>query len=220
MDYASILVEINGEPSLGIVVGDVTYVIWTALNLLGTPYEHTGYGMFTIDGQTVQGVVVDGNTYLPWGVLAPDIRAEKIDGGWNFVTDVATSGSQNSQPIAVIDGSVQQDAFYFTLTVNGTDVPDMIMDTGAFELTFNAQVADALGLPNLGAEEIGGVGGSAQAYQSQCDLTIGGHSFTNVPCIVDPSFTSNGLFGLRFYIDNQLQLQLNPIAQTLTISPA
>lgn len=219
MEYASINVQINGEPSVGIVVGDVAYVIWTALNMLGTAYEHTGYGLFTIAGQQVQGVVVDGNTFLPWDVLAPDIHPERIDGGWDFVTGSGATAT-GVQPIAVIDGSVQQDAFYFTLTVNGTAVADMIMDTGAFELTFNAQVAQTLGLPNLGALEIGGVGGSAQAYQSQCDLTLGSQTFSAVPCIVDPSFTSSGLFGLRFFVDNQFQLQLNPTAQTLTIAPA
>ncbi|QSO46343.1 retropepsin-like aspartic protease [Alicyclobacillus mengziensis] len=119
--------------------------------------------------------------------------------------------------LAVIPGSIQNDAFYFTLSVNGTDVPNMIMDTGAFELTFNASVANALGLPNLGAIQIGGVGGSASAYQSVCNLNIGGQTYSNVPCIVDPSFTDAGLFGLRFFVDNQLALLLDPVNQQLLI---
>jgi predicted aspartyl protease len=119
--------------------------------------------------------------------------------------------------LAVIPGTIQNDAFYFTLNVNGTAVPNMIMDTGAFELTFNANVANALGLPNLGAIQIGGVGGSASAYQSVCNLNIGGQTYSNVPCIVDPSFTDAGLFGLRFFVDNQLALLLDTVNQQLLI---
>lgn len=96
----------------------------------------------------------------------------------------------------------------------------MILDTGAFELTFNQKVANQLNLPNLGAIQIGGVGGSAQAYRSQCTIDIGGQRFTKMPCIVDPGFNDAGLFGLRFFVDNHLKLELNPIAQTLTISKA
>ncbi|MFX4302764.1 retroviral-like aspartic protease family protein [Alicyclobacillus tolerans] len=123
--------------------------------------------------------------------------------------------------IAVLPGSIQNDAFYFTLNVNGIDVPHMIMDTGAFELTFNQQIANQLGLPNLGSLQIGGIGGNASAYQSECNLNIGGQSFSNVPCIVDPTFTDSGLFGLRFFVDNQLALALDTVNQLLLIlSPA
>ncbi|MCF8565162.1 retroviral-like aspartic protease family protein [Alicyclobacillus tolerans] len=119
--------------------------------------------------------------------------------------------------LASVSGSIQNDAFYFTLNVNGTDVPGMIMDTGAFELTFNGNVANQLGLPNLGAIQIGGVGGSASAYQSVCNLNIGGQTYSNVPCIVDPSFSGAGLFGLRFFVDNQLALALDTVNQVLLI---
>ena len=119
--------------------------------------------------------------------------------------------------LASVSGSIQNDAFYFTLNVNGTDVPGMIMDTGAFELTFNGNVANQLGLPNLGTIQIGGVGGSASAYQSVCNLNIGGQTYSNVPCIVDPSFSGAGLFGLRFFVDNQLALALDTVNQVLLI---
>lgn len=119
--------------------------------------------------------------------------------------------------LAIIPGAIQNDAFLFTLTVNGAEVPNLILDTGAFELTFNGDVANALGLPNLGDIQIGGVGGTAAAYQSVCDITIGDQTFSNVPCIVDPNFTDAGLFGLRFFIDNQLSLALDTVAQQLFI---
>ncbi|MDQ0191174.1 retroviral-like aspartic protease family protein [Alicyclobacillus cycloheptanicus] len=119
--------------------------------------------------------------------------------------------------LAVIHGQVQNDAFYFTLTVNGTQVPGMVMDTGAFELTFNGEVARQLGLPNLGSIQIGGVGGTANAYQSECTLYLGGKTFHNVPCIVDPDFSDAGLFGLRFFVDNHLAMTLDPVHQELVI---
>lgn len=119
--------------------------------------------------------------------------------------------------LAAIPGSIQNDAFYFNLDVNGQTVSNMILDTGAFELTFSAQVAQSLGLPNLGAIQIGGVGGTASAYRSECNLVIGGQAFSNVPCIVDPSFSDPGLFGLRFFVDNQLSLALDTVNQQLLI---
>lgn len=97
--------------------------------------------------------------------------------------------------IATIQGTIVDDAFYFSLTVNGNTVDNMILDTGAFELTFNGDVANALGLPNLGAIQIGGVGGTAEAYQSVCSLQIGGQTYSDVPCIVDPNFQDAGLTG-------------------------
>lgn len=119
--------------------------------------------------------------------------------------------------IATIRGTINNDAFYFPLTINGKTVDNMILDTGAFELTFNGQVASQLRLPNLGPVQIGGVGGTAQAYHSLCNLQIGGETYYNVPCIVDPNFQSAGLFGLRFFVDNQLSLQLDPQSRSLDI---
>ncbi|EPZ47396.1 retropepsin-like aspartic protease [Alicyclobacillus acidoterrestris] len=119
--------------------------------------------------------------------------------------------------LARIPGTVENDAFYFTLNVNGVDVPQMILDTGAFELTFNATVADSLGLKNLGPIQIGGVGGTVQAYQSVCTLNFGGRTYQDVPCIVDPDFSGSGLFGLRFFVDSQYALALDPISQQFFI---
>jgi hypothetical protein len=38
--------------------------------------------------------------------------------------------------------------------------------------------------------------------------------------VVDPSFTGAPLFGLRFFIDHQIALTLNPVAATLTLTAA
>ncbi len=123
--------------------------------------------------------------------------------------------------MAIYRGTIQNDTFYFAPLINGTRVHRMILDTGAFELTFTQKVANQLGLPNLGPIQVGGVGGTAQAYRSECEIEINGNRFPNTPCIVDPSFTEgSGLFGLRFFLDNKIMLQLDPVKQTLTVSRA
>lgn len=66
-----------------IAVGDVTYVLWTALNTLGTPHTYKGSGLMNVNGTDVQGVVFQGNTYLPWDSLAPGIQSQRV---WQFYT--------------------------------------------------------------------------------------------------------------------------------------
>lgn len=120
---------------------------------------------------------------------------------------------------AAIPGTIRNDAFHFTLRVNGRVVPNMILDTGAFELTFSEAVAKKIGLPHLGSVQIQGVGGRAQAYRSVCNLTLGKKSFSRVPCIVDPGLGNAGLFGLRFFVDNGLSLLLDvPNAELLLLN--
>jgi predicted aspartyl protease len=118
-----------------------------------------------------------------------------------------------------LTGNIRNHAFFFTLNVNETKVPNIMLDTGAVELTFNGRVAKALRLPNLGSVRVSGIGGTTRAYRSRCNLKIGRNVYRHVPCIVVPEFTSSGLFGLRFFIDNQLKLELNPKAETFLISP-
>ena len=120
-----------------------------------------------------------------------------------------------------IHGIIAQDALHFDLALGyqgSTMSSPFILDTGAFELTLSDATASALGLPNLGTLTIQGVTGSASAYQSEVDVQIGGQTYAHVACIVDPSLGNTQLFGLRFFIDKQLQLALNPAAQTLTIA--
>lgn len=122
-----------------------------------------------------------------------------------------------TQKLVTIRGTITRDAFYFPLLVNEFEVQDMILDTGAFELTFTSQIATGMGLPNLGNLQIAGVGGQTNAYQSRCTLTFGSRTFQNVPCIVDPTLQAAGLFGLKFFIDNGLKLELDPAAGLLSI---
>lgn len=112
--------------------------------------------------------------------------------------------------IATIQGQVQNDAFLFPLTVNGTRVGPLILDTGAFELTFTEADARRLQLPVQHTIYVGGVGGRAIAHQSECQVRLGRRVFQKVPCLIDPSLQGHSLFGLRFFIDNKFALSLNP----------
>ncbi|GMA66201.1 glycoside hydrolase family 25 protein [Alicyclobacillus fastidiosus] len=79
--YTQFNVFVLDHPYSAIAVGDVTYVLWTALDTLGTSHFYKGTGVMNINGKDVQGVVYQGNTYLPWYSLASGIKAEKL---WNF----------------------------------------------------------------------------------------------------------------------------------------
>lgn len=125
--------------------------------------------------------------------------------------------------LATIKGTLSQDAFHFNLVLGYQGLTlssPFILDTGAFEMALTEATASALGLPNLGALTISGVTGSAQAYKSEVDVDLGSTLYTNVHCIVDPSLQSDQLFGLRFFIDHQLELSLNTVTQTLTVAKA
>lgn len=123
--------------------------------------------------------------------------------------------------IAQISGQIVADAFFFSVSMTGEKgqmtVP-LILDTGAFEMLLSQDIATSLGLPNLGDIPVGGIGGSVQAYKSEVDVTLGNAQFLKVPCVVDPSFTGAGLFGLRFFIDNRLALTLYLVQHLLIIS--
>ena len=127
-------------------------------------------------------------------------------------------------PLAAVHGAVIQDAFHFPVTLTGpagAQEPTLVLDTGAFELLLAGQVAEALGLPNLGALEVAGVGGDSAAYQSEVHVSIGGHPFGTAHCVVDPHFQLGaGLFGLRFFLTRRISLTLDPVQAQLTLRPA
>ncbi|GEO25001.1 hypothetical protein AAC03nite_07860 [Alicyclobacillus acidoterrestris] len=81
--YPSVNVEVDGQAFSAIAVNNETYLLWTALSKWGIPYKYLGNGKFSIQGQTVQGVVDDGNTYLNWSSI-PDIQVTKVNGEFSF----------------------------------------------------------------------------------------------------------------------------------------
>lgn len=121
------------------------------------------------------------------------------------------------KPIAVIRGTIAHDLFYIALTVNGTEIPRIIVDTGASTLIFNGEVARQLNLPNLRPIAVSGVGGTASAFQSKCRVKLGGRVFRDVPCVVIQRFSKRGLLGLKFFRDNRLNLLVDPAKQELKI---
>ena len=123
------------------------------------------------------------------------------------------------KPAAVMEGSVENDGFYFRVNLNGQPIR-MHLDTGAFEMLLTKEIADALNLPNDGPLQIAGVTGSSEAYQSHVTVVLDNLDVPDVHCVVDPSYTGTPLFGFRFFIDHQYTVAVNPVAQTVTLYSA
>lgn len=121
--------------------------------------------------------------------------------------------------LVTIPGAIKADAFHFLLPMGRfgrfESVP-LVLDTGAFELTFNKHAAARLGLPNLGSTRIQGVSGPARAYRSRVGIRLGSREFRGVRCLVDPGLQGDSLFGLRFVAFHKLGLLLDTRRQTLT----
>lgn len=132
-------------------------------------------------------------------------------------------------PLVVIHGTVRYNSFEFPAVIGkpGADLGPIqpttfVMDTGAFEMALDTTVAQALGLPNLGAAEVGGVGGQATAYNTRVDLQLGWPTieptvYRDISAVAIEGFGQN-LFGLRFFINHGLCLTLDPAKSTLTIA--
>lgn len=121
--------------------------------------------------------------------------------------------------LVTIPGVIEADAFHFSLPIGrfGQFQPvPFVLDTGAFELTFNESTAVLLGLPNLGSTQIQGVSGAATVYRSQVGIQLGNREFRGTRCLVDPSLQGDSLFGLRFVAFYKLGLLLDTRALTLT----
>ncbi len=82
VSYPTYNVLVNQQVYKAIAVNSATYVLWTALREFNTPYSYKGNGRMTVSGKDVQGVVCEGDTYLPWACLADGIKSMKIE--WVF----------------------------------------------------------------------------------------------------------------------------------------
>ncbi|MEM3485281.1 MAG: hypothetical protein QXI12_06635 [Candidatus Methanomethyliaceae archaeon] len=66
-----------------------------------------------------------------------------------------------------------------------TLVQDFQLDTGnAFAVSFSAEQAENLGLPNLGSGTVEGAGGLSSDYATEVDITIAGMVYKQVPGVV------------------------------------
>lgn len=77
---------VDGENFPSFYEGGGTHILWTVVKQLGLNYQVGNNGAFIIEGRTVQGVVYDGHTYLPWASLIPG-GLEPIQKGanWEFL---------------------------------------------------------------------------------------------------------------------------------------
>ena len=96
---------------------------------------------------------------------------------------------------------------------------DIILDTGDFELMISPAVAAQLGLPQDQSLTVDGVTGNEPAYFSACGVTLGAQAWQNVPCFVAASQVGM-LFGLRFFLDNQIGFRFDPTCMTVELYAA
>lgn len=130
--------------------------------------------------------------------------------------NVATLVAGSTQVVASVPISFTNNAVFFNAEVGTTPV-QFQLDTGAYETVISQSYASQLNLPNLGNVTIFGVGGQAQAYNSDVTLNIGGVQFANVPCIVDSSYTGAPLFGYNFFDQNNYDLLVSHRTSTMSI---
>lgn len=135
--------------------------------------------------------------------------------------------ASGSPPPLVIAGQITNDALLFPAAIGLADdqhpSQDMTfqLDTGAFEPLLTADLAKTLNLPNQGTLNISGVNSASPAYKSTFSLEVTGtngqpQGWTKVSCVVDPTFKGTPLLGLSFFINQKVQLTLDPISGLMT----
>ena len=117
----------------------------------------------------------------------------------------------------MLPDSDPSDAVFFEITAPNGQSIEVQLDTGAFELMFTTSTAATLGLQNEGSLTVSGVGGTASAYYSSASFSINGVQFSDIPCIVEDSFTGKPLFGYKFFVDNGYDLLVSQKHNTITI---
>lgn len=118
--------------------------------------------------------------------------------------------------VGLVRGKVRRDKFFFPCRVNGVRVANVVLDTGAFDFVISDEIAKALKLPRDKTVIVRGVSGRTRAWTSMCDLTIGGRTYRNIPCVIVKNLPYEALFGLRFFVDHDYQLLLDPKTETLS----
>jgi peptidoglycan hydrolase-like protein with peptidoglycan-binding domain len=197
-------------------IGWLVKMLQEDLNLVGYPVTvDGGFGPLTEAAvksfQAAQGITVD-------GIVGPDTWV-KMETAITAIRQQLRSEA-NHKLLGTISGQVVGDAFYFGLEVKsgaGVLVPVIFLcDTGAFEMLLTAGTAGGLGLPNQGPMNISGVGGAQSAYNTTVTFKLGDNEFTVPACVDESTAFGINLFGLRFSVENQLTLQLDLEAKTLS----
>jgi hypothetical protein len=87
--YPELEVFVNSELVRAISVRTAsssgTYILWTALDILKSSYKKLNdRGLFLVNGSQVQGIVHNGEAYLPWAFIHKNMHASQIGGIWHF----------------------------------------------------------------------------------------------------------------------------------------
>jgi peptidoglycan hydrolase-like protein with peptidoglycan-binding domain len=214
------------------MTGAAVKALQTALNI------HGAHPTLTVDGvlgpvtdnavkvfQKATSLAADGIVgSVTWGaldkpVIAPAPRPQPNPNP----VPVPTTGSA-AKLLGTFTGDVLQDAFFFQPTTRGGTFGHFQWDTGAWELVLALRIANDLNLPNLGPAVQTYGAGTHKAHYSEIDIVIGDTVFPKQPCVVDEEwpeesveFPSDGLFGLRFFLDNKLSFHFDPTTATLSI---
>jgi len=131
-------------------------------------------------------------------------------------TSSTASTAFGERVVTSVPITVYQDMILFNVASGG--YREMFqLDTGAQEPLINAQMARELGLPHLGSTAVEGVTGQNAAYDSQITLTMGGHTFVDVPCVVDPGYSGTSLLGYNFFVSRGYDLLVSQSQGSLTL---
>ena len=150
--------------------------------------------------------------------LDPNGKTETKTASVTFKT--AGSSSPSVPPGDTVVASVPITTFQNAILFNAKGAGQSILfqlDTGAYVPLITKQAAKVLQLPNLGNTVIQGVGGQDEAYLSRMTLTVGGHPFNNIPCIVDNNYSGPSLFGYGFFTKYGYDLLISQKNGTMTI---
>lgn len=122
-----------------------------------------------------------------------------------------------SAPIKVLEIN---DSVHVTVTLYGpsgksheTDV-EFTVDTGDFETLIPEEIAQKLGLKNLGNQQVMGVGGTVQEWESEVGVVFGGSDVGMTACIVGPAHGFH-LWGLKFALKRNYSLSIDLRTKTL-----
>lgn len=119
--------------------------------------------------------------------------------------------------VAVVRGTVRRDKFFFPCRVNQRWIADVVLDTGAFHFVLSDRLARQLNLSREKPVMVRGISGTTRAWTSHCNLTFGGRTFHNIPCVIINRLPYEALFGLEFFIIHGYKLLLDPNTATLSI---
>lgn len=154
---------------------------------------------------------------VTWKTPGGKVVSQETDIAFTASTSTPTVTPSDDTVVATTPLTVSDDALFFNAVSDDGQNIMFQLDTGAYEPLIPKQLADELQLKNLGSDEVEGIGGEDEAYDSEISLSIGGHEFDNIPCLVDASYSGPPLFGYRFFADFGYDLLISQKHDSITI---